>query len=406
MVIFSGFFWRMFFASIWLALAGCSTVQIRPNFIPSRTTLAVARVALPTLSGCGALFVDVMINGAGPFHLMVDTGADCLVLTQRVADFASLKTPPGQKGLAEGVTEMVPVKLARVGNLESGGLKLEGLWAVVVSDADLANAAAIFGVPVDGALGRQALNDVVLEMDFPRRQVSAVKPGAETYPADRGATWQREGSVLTVDVEGKAMAVELDTGSNGGFMLPQIEALPLLYPKSKLGVAGAGVGKTTSPREETSQLAGVVRLGPVAWTNPPLVQGSARIGVAALDTWKLVIDQHAQRVYFLGGNLERKWEKKPLPPLRFRPGFFARIEGTGFRLLEVDAGAAADLAGLRIGDLVLTVNGAPATKVDYTQAGETQNGSRLKMQVWREGREFETTLVLGPNESKKEQESP
>src|SRR4051812_30182340 len=75
-------------------LAGCATV-IGPA--PRKTTLASDRVSLPTakVPQAAALFVDVRINGQGPFRLLVDTGASCLVLAPRAAAAAGLKPLPG-----------------------------------------------------------------------------------------------------------------------------------------------------------------------------------------------------------------------------------------------------------------------------------------------------------------------
>lgn len=383
-----------------LVLASCSTVsEQKLSFIPRQTTFATDRVVLESWGDAnGELYVDVRINGAGPFSLLVDTGCDCMVLAQHVADAAGLKPLPGiTMTMVNAAGINAPAKAVWIERLECGGLKLEGFAAAVHDEAAFAELNVLSGRRFEGAVGMQTLNDVVLEMDLPGRQVTVVRPGAKQYPADRAVGYREIVPMVNVNAGGRKVAMEIDTGSNGGLAVPKLDDVPLVYPKIKSIGGGAVFGKTSGKRGETGQLAGEARLGPVTWVNPPLSgmaheTSTGRLGIAALDQWKLAIDQHEHRIYFLGGDLKRAWAEEKPPDQRFELGFFSEIEGNALRLIEVDAGGAADLAGLRAGDLLLTMNGAPA-------ATFTSGDYRSKLRVRRDNTEFETTMVMAPDYS-------
>lgn len=349
------------------------------------------------------LWVEARIDGAGPFRLLVDTGCDALALSQHVADAVGLKALPNRTlSIIGSVADDALARLSRVERVESGGLKLEGLMAVVLADADLTNAANALGGRFDGVLGMAALKDLILEIDFPAHQVTAVRRGTGHYPAARAVPYRGNTPKVTVPIGGKPLVTLIDTGSGmDGFEIPDLDAVPLLYPKIKDDGGVLGVGKSTV-RGESSQLAGTIGLGPITWVNPPVSKArEGRLGVDALNTWKLAIDQQAHLLYFLGEDLRRQWDEGKPSELRFKPGYHARLEGTGLRLLEVDAGGAFDLAGLRAGDVILTVGGVSA--VDYVMnraPPEIQNKKTQKMGVRRDSTEFETTVITGPGEGR------
>lgn len=379
-----------------LALAGCSTVSMAPQ----QTTLAADRVELPTVKVSEWLLIDARINGAGPFRLGVDTGTTWLVLSSAVMREAALKPLTFSGHEMIGVLGSMKATAARVERLEAGGLKLEGVVASIGSESDFANFRRA-GLRLDGFLGMAALKDAVLEMDFARGQVSVAKPGTQPYSPAAAVEYRlNQGGIpeVTVDVNGKPVTVVIDTGWNGIMSLPDLDGLPLVFPKIRLdGVGRIGIGSARGGRAEQGQLKGEVRLGSVIWRNPPLIKGR-KLGAGAFADFNLAIDQHAQRIYFLGADLTSAWAEAKPPEFQFKPGFFGQIDGTGIRLSEVDAGGAFDRAGLRVGDVVLTVGGVPAAEF---KMGDEPAATKRKLLVKREGREFETTVIVGSENAPK-----
>ncbi|MEO5958333.1 MAG: aspartyl protease family protein, partial [Opitutaceae bacterium] len=382
-------------AGVAFALGGCVTVA---TFNPQQTILASDRVELPTLKGAGPLSIEAKINGVGPFRFVVDTGAGILGISQRVADAAGIKAWENfVASIGNAAGETVPAKGGWVKSFDSAGLSLRGIGVIIAKDADLAKMNAGSDAPHDGVLGMEALRDVVLEIDFPQKQVTAVRPGTGNYPVNRSVAYREICPIVTLDVAGKSVNVLVDTGKDGGVGVPKLGEFPLLNGVRKSGgMAGAVFGQTTVQRSNGGQLLGEVRVGPVVLRNPPLDEDAGdvgSIGVAAFDSWKLVFDPRAKRIYFLGDARVVNWSEQKPGDTRFEWGFYADIEGTGLRLLEVDAGSASDLAGLRVGDLVTTINDAPAVRA---APGEL---NRARLHVRRENSEFDVTLVTAPDYS-------
>ena len=193
--------------------------------------------------------------------------------------------------------------------------------------------------------------------------------------------------------------VMIDTGFNGTLHLSTLDDVPLVYPPQSFdGLAILGVGGT-EPRTAESQIDGDVRLGPVRWRNADVgtTRGHPSIGTAALCWWRLVFDQSAGEVYFLGNNDMMAFEKRrPIDP-RYKSGVLGEIQGRFIRLVEVDSGGAFDRAGLRVGDLITGFDGMlPLEWLRGRARGEIPFLNAMQLSVLRNGAKFEATVLQGP----------
>jgi len=71
-------------------------------------------------------------------------------------------------------------------------------------------------------------------------------------------------------------------------------------------------------------------------------------------------------------------------------------EGGGLRVVEAPAGGAADLAGIRTNDVIITINGTPVRELDYEEVvGRLRGpvGSTVLLEVFRAG-EVNTVVVM------------
>jgi C-terminal processing protease CtpA/Prc len=71
-------------------------------------------------------------------------------------------------------------------------------------------------------------------------------------------------------------------------------------------------------------------------------------------------------------------------------------EGGGLRVVQVPPGGAADLAGLRIDDVIIGIDGASVRTLDYQTIVERLRGpvgSAVQLDVFREG-EVHTVVVM------------
>ena len=364
---------------------------------PQHTILVSDRVALPTQKIGEFLAVEARINGAGPFRLIVDTGTAGLALSAEAAKRADLAPRPDPNTETMVLNGVIETQVARIDRFESGGLLLQGFSAGVATTADFGLIRHEIGPDVDGFLGIAPLADVLLEMDFPEGQVSVVRRGKQVYPAGLACSYtlgEGEAPMVNVTVGDNVFPVLFDTGSDSTLALPRLDSVPLRFPKLKQDSFRGGLG-TRVVRNESSQLSGDARIGPVTLRDPPLENGYANVGVKALGRWKLVLDQHDQLLYFLGSELTASWTPIKPPELQLiKLGVLGRTEETGLRVVEADAGGAGALAGLRQDDLITLINDEPAAAFVERIA---KSGITLtkELQVIRNGTAAEVQLVIG-----------
>lgn len=167
------------------------------------------RYVAPTrLDRIGRVWAPVMINGQGPFRLVVDTGASSSAVIPSVASRLGISTENARTVKLHGVTGSAIVPAIPVDRIEVGDLLLEGKQLPVVPDA--------FG-GAEGVLGTEGLLDKRVFIDFGRDEISIMRSRKQGAGADFSAiplTLDRN-RLLTLDVRIGAIPVKaiLDTGA-------------------------------------------------------------------------------------------------------------------------------------------------------------------------------------------------
>ena len=111
------------------------------------------------------LTTRVWINGRGPFHFLVDTGAERTLIAEEVATHLALQR--GEKVMVEGITSHQPADLVNIERLEIGGLVCRGLDVPVLPRAML---------DVDGYLGLDVLDGRRVILDFRAQTLAVTQP--------------------------------------------------------------------------------------------------------------------------------------------------------------------------------------------------------------------------------------
>ena len=106
------------------------------------------------------LNVDVLVNGRGPYHFVVDSGADTSVVGLRIAH--DLELPLGTPAVLNAVTSRNVVDRVKVAELTIGTSKIPNLEVPALRESD---------VGADGLLGIDALTEQRLMMDFEAHKV-------------------------------------------------------------------------------------------------------------------------------------------------------------------------------------------------------------------------------------------
>lgn len=155
----------------------------------------------------GRIWAPVVINGQGPFRLVLDTGASHSALTARVAEKLGLPLDSGHTAMLHGATGSLRVPVVPVESLEIGDLLFHPRRLPIVPDA-LGGA--------EGILGTDGLANKRIHIDFRRDRITIKRSRGE--PVGEGfiaipVEFMR-GRLLVVDARmgGIPIKAVIDTG--------------------------------------------------------------------------------------------------------------------------------------------------------------------------------------------------
>jgi len=123
----------------------------------------------------GRIWAPVLINGQGPFRLVLDTGASHSGVTARVAETLGMPLDQSPPVMLRGVTGSAEVPTIRVDSLTVGDLTLRPAILPIVIDA-LGGA--------EGILGTEGLGDKRIHIDFRHDLITITRSHNERAGSD------------------------------------------------------------------------------------------------------------------------------------------------------------------------------------------------------------------------------
>lgn len=251
--------------------------------------------------------VAVEVNGSGPYHFVVDSGADTSVVGLKVA--RDLQLPLGTPVVLNGMTERSIVDRVKVKELTLGPSTIRNLQVPALREQDLGG---------DGMIGIDALTHQRLMMDFDTKviKVEDARIPIKHYPGEIvvEARRQRGQLILThVTAAGLPLDAVIDTGSEvtiGNMALRQ-KLFGNRVDKdatkvSMIGVTGKSVDIELATIDELRLGSVVLHDVPIAFADvPPFKvfglndQPSLLLGTDILETFRKVsLDFRARKVRF------------------------------------------------------------------------------------------------------------
>src|SRR4051812_138103 len=185
---------------------GPSTMPpLRPAVIDN--TLAIGGDDINARKVETRMTVEVQVNGRGPYHFVVDSGADTSAVGLRVA--RDLQLPLGTPVILNAVTDRNIVDRVKVGALTLGPSTITDLEVPALREADLGG---------DGMIGIDALVRQRLMMDFENRLIKvedARKPPPHFTNEIVITARLRHGQLILTQVRAAGLPLEavIDTGS-------------------------------------------------------------------------------------------------------------------------------------------------------------------------------------------------
>lgn len=370
-----------------------ATAYAMPAGLPDDHAVAGGSTTVPFLLNNNHVFVDVKVNGKGPFHFIVDTGGHNIV------------TPETAKALKIGSVGAVTANGAgdksstagfgQVDSLSVGGASVTGQVVTMLEFSPY----ELEGLNEGGMLGTEFIHRFVLRFDYGASRLTIIDP-ATFDPKDAGTpvpfVFYDHLPQVQGTLDGRPARFDIDTGSRAELTVPApfvaSAGLRAAYPNGAERVDGWGVG---GPVKSFVARAGRVTLGDVAVTGPVIGLAKSKggafsdpnfegnVGSGLLKRFVVTFDYAHQLMYL-----------RPLAtPLADtgtfdRSGLWINKAQGGFKIVFVAEGAPAEAVGLKPDDVITAIDGVDAARTGLSDA-------RSQFRVWPAGKAVALTVRRG-----------
>lgn len=252
------------------------------------------------------LSVDVKVNGRGPYHFVVDSGADTSVVGLRIAE--DLQLPMGTPAIVNGMTSRDIVDRVKVAELTVGPTTVRNLEVPALREFDLGG---------DGLIGIDALVEQRLMMDFAKHiiKVEDARTPMQYLPGDIIVVGhRRRGQLILTEVRAARVKLDavIDTGSEITIGNTALRDKLLRKGRAKFWEVEA-IGVTGVHTKMQMAIIDELQLGPITLENVPIAfadvppfklfgladEPSLLLGTDLLETfWRVSLDFRARKVRF------------------------------------------------------------------------------------------------------------
>lgn len=228
----------------------------------------------------GRIVVPVMINGRGPFRLIVDTGASYSTVSPQLAQTLGLVPDINTPFILNGITgsarvPSVPIDDLQAGDLRFHSIRLPVIWAPIMAGAD-------------GILGAAGLKDERIMVEFDRNRVTIVRsrPGLPPRGYQRVHAELTNNGLLTIEVRVggiRAQAV-IDTGAERSLGNQALRDALRHWQNNRKGPQYTDVyGTTEDVVQGELGVAPTISIGPLKMIDLRLTYGDFHI----FEVWKM-----------------------------------------------------------------------------------------------------------------------
>jgi Aspartyl protease/PDZ domain len=364
---------------------------------------AASSTTVPVELQANHVYLSVRLNGKGPYRFIFDTGGANIVDPAVAKEIGLRGIGSAQVNGVGNDTESI--QAGKVDSLEIGDARLvDQYFAVLPTRAGFGVAE---GGTVDGLIGFEVLARYLTTFDYQRRQVTLRLP-TEAAGTEAGApipfVFEGETPAVTGAIDGVAAELTVDTGSRASISVykPFADAHPQIVPPdlSAPGVSGFGVGGAAMGRlgRITTLRIGTYTVGDLvadfsiqekgSFANPYV---AANVGGGVWKRFTVTFD-YPHQIMRLRPNVGFAVRE-----VYDRSGMFLIVRKGLTDVLDVRAGTPAAQAGVRKGDVVVSVDGKAASTLSISSIREllmAAPGTRVLMTLQSNGTSRDVVVTL------------
>jgi len=366
----------------------------------------------------GHLYIPIQFNRSKTYWIIIDTGAFNSTIDSKVAKEAGLEKIAGTEHAIVTLYGAFPAYSAKAKTVKIGNAELKDITFSCSPIGDNFLREKVNGEKVIGLLGRNVLAAFQMTIDFPNRQLTLEAPDA---PASQGVVIPFELYGSHIVVTGRAgdkkdARLVVDTGAPDNLLPPAFEMDATLGHTMNLGEWYKRIGEQL-PKDETGfntkdmlihrihfMRIGEVKFEPVFFQQkkPDFAQRGTiyesnitqgLLGVTMMRNYKITFNYYREQMIWQSIT-EQEREN-------YNAGYgLVWKQDTKTKRIAIDwvmPLSDADLAGVKKGDVIVTLDGSDPAKMSEVQLVNrllnTKPGRALKLVVERAGKRLSFDLI-------------
>ncbi|MGA8097099.1 MAG: aspartyl protease family protein [Candidatus Cybelea sp.] len=309
-------------------------------------------------------YVQVFVNGRGPFTFLFDTGSNVTIFSTKVVKAASVAVISHVAGHHA---------VARANDVRVGSVSMRDYYAVVADGDD-----------VDGILGFNSFGQNYLTFDFSSKVLLVSKrPVPMPFAFWLPYALKKHLPLIDLFADSRRLPTLIDTGDDAyGWEGTSEDLKGLLFDHPPVPSATVFNGQTGATKTLITSIDGSLVLGQVHSERPAVAINESLplpdIGIDVIDQFTVEFDRIHHRVafqpYFSGSEF--------VVPGEFTYGFYISFRHPERRVRDVLPDLAPARANMRAGDLIMDINGLRAASVSYESWDRLLRGRQPVTVVW------------------------